>query len=188
MYCHTGLFRFSLPLACLLLGLLLCIFVSPGALPQAQAHGFSMSIGTGWHSGHPHYRWPHGYYRGWGHWPHYRHHAWFGVPLYPRYYYEPWPGVPSRSSAPADTAQAHKPPLRHRYQDIAPSLRSLFYPAPPAGKLPAGSAATASTQTAAPQDTHEQYVVYPVRGRESREAWERAERWYLGDVPRVLKR
>ena len=29
---------------------------------------------------------------------------------------------------------------------------------------------------------------YFVLGRKSREAWERAERWYLGDVPGVLKR
>ena len=161
-----------------LLGLLLV--VSPGAL--SQAHCFSMSVGTGWHSGH-HHGWPHRYHRGWGHWPHYRHHAWFGVPLYPHYYYGP-PSVPSRPSAPPDAAQAHKPPLRHSYQDIAPSLRSFFETDTP---MP-----SPSVQTAATQNPHEQYIVYPIRGRESREAWARAERWYLGDVPgdvpRALKR
>jgi len=75
LYRRTGLLRFFLPI-CLLLGLALCIFVSPGALPQAKAHGFSMGVGTTWHSGRPYYGWPYGrYHRGWGHWPHYRHHA-----------------------------------------------------------------------------------------------------------------
>ena len=176
------------PLPCLLLGLLLglslCIFVSPGSLPQAHAHGFSMSIGTGWHSGLAYYGWPHGrYHRGWRLWPHY--HAWFGVPLYPRYYYEP-PSAPPRPSAPADASQAHKPPLQHRYLDISPSLHSLFAPTPPAA--PSASPPTESSATAsAPQNPHEQYIIYPIRGQESREAWERAQRWYLGYAPGLLK-
>jgi hypothetical protein len=174
---YLGLFRFFLP--CLVLGLLLWSFASPNALPKAEARGFSVGVGTGWHSGR-HYGWPHGYYRGWGHGPRYYNQALFGVPLDPRYYYEPAPAP--RPSPPADASQAdtaHKPPLAHTYQDIAPNLRSLFEPAATAS---AQKAVTASTQSAAPPDPHEHYIVYPVRGRESREAWARAERWYLGDV------
>ncbi|MCL1940017.1 MAG: hypothetical protein FWG04_05085 [Desulfovibrionaceae bacterium] len=170
-----------------------CLFAFSGALPQAQARGPFLGFGASYYgggvsmySGRPYYG---GYHR--GHWPRYRHHgyrgSWLGVgfPVYPRLYYEqgyvipdqPFSYVPPQVQV--DTGQAHLPPLRHSYQDIAPNLRSLFEPAPPADKTPPAA------QAIAPPDAQAQYIVYPVRARESREAWERAQRWFLGDVPRL---
>jgi hypothetical protein len=184
VYRRTGLLRFFLPRTaalCLLLALLLCGFAFPGEFAQARTHGFTLGFGTAYHSG----GWP--YYGGYrhhrGYWPRYHHHAWIG-PLYPYHYYEQRHAVPNQNHVPADTERAHKPPLRQSYQDIAPALRSLFDPTPPATK----NAAPPPAQATASLNAHEQHIVYPIRTRESREAWERAQRWYLGDVPRVLKR
>jgi len=188
---RTGLFRFSSLSVSLLLGMLLCIFASPDALPQANAHRLSIGFGAAYHGGgasvcpsRPYYGRPYvGYHR--GYWPHYRHHPWFGldVPVYPHRYYRH--DIPNRSHGPTDAELLRKPPLRQSYQDIAPNLRSLFEPAPPVVQ---NAAPSLSTQTVSPPDAHEQHIVYPIRTRESREAWERAQRWYLGDVPRALKR
>ena len=155
------------------------LFAGPGESSADMGMGLSLYSGSPYY-GHSYYGRP--YHRGYhGRHPYYRRHRGFGswvglgIPVYPTYqrrYYEQGSFVPSQPGVSPDAI--HREPVPFTYPD-----QGLGLGAPedrPAGgrqEVPAFNETTAPSQP----------TVYPVMTLESREAWNRYQRWVHGGVP-----
>ena len=164
--------------ALIALALAFALFAGPGESSADVGMGLSLHSGSPYY-GRSYYGWPR--YRGYhsGRHPYYRRHrgfgSWVGIgipvyPTYPRRYYEQGSVVPGQPGVSPDVI--HRAPVPFTYPD-----QGLGLGAPE--DRPAGGQQEARTSTAAPS----QPVVYPVMTLESREAWNRYQRWVHGGVP-----
>lgn len=164
------------------------------AIPQARAISPSVGFGVGtygggvsFYSGGPysrHGRAYGGFHRAYRPY-HHRHggYAWnwigLSVPLYPRRYYEQGSVVPVQPfpNVPANIGEVHAKPVPYSYPDQGLGLHTVRHPA-----QTGTPASPATEQGGLPHAGSRQPVIYPIMTHESREAWNRYQRWTHGGM------